>query len=272
MGSRATGHQLPRRSSITRAIATASSSSASSSASNFNPEVGFVRRDDMRRSFGQFRFSPRPRAIRSVASCSWTASMAYIENGAGRLETRDCGRASSPSSSRTAIGSTSATRGIYEFLPEPFRHRAGRHPAGRGLRLRQRDGRVQLRPAAERVRRMFRASTARSTTATRRRSASARAGVNLTPQLSVEPTVSVNWVDLVEGSFTTQLVGSRVTYTMTPLMFVSALLQYNSGEQRWWPPTCACAGNIGRAASCSSCSTSSGTRSRGVSGLWRTAR
>ena len=30
----------------------------------------------------------------------------------------------------------------------------------------------------------------------------------------------------------TRLVGSRVTYTMTPLMFVSALVQYNSSSQR----------------------------------------
>ena len=35
-------------------------------------------------------------------------------------------------------------------------------------------------------------------------------------------------VDLTEGSFTNQLIGSRVTYTMTPLMFVSAFIQYNS--------------------------------------------
>jgi hypothetical protein len=40
----------------------------------------------------------------------------------------------------------------------------------------------------------------------------------------------VNWVDLVEGSFTTNLLGSRITYTMTPLMFVSALVQYNSSN------------------------------------------
>ena len=32
----------------------------------------------------------------------------------------------------------------------------------------------------------------------------------------------------MEGAFTTHLAGSRVTYSMTPLMFVSALLQYNS--------------------------------------------
>ena len=67
-----------------------------------------------------------------------------------------------------------------------------------------------------------------STTATARRSRSAAARVNLSPQLSVEPSVSVNWVDLPSGSFTTKLVGSRVTYTMTPLMFASALVQYNS--------------------------------------------
>jgi hypothetical protein len=45
----------------------------------------------------------------------------------------------------------------------------------------------------------------------------------------VEPTYSFNHVTLVQGRFITHLVGSRVTYSMTPLMFVSALLQYNSG-------------------------------------------
>ena len=49
------------------------------------------------------------------------------------------------------------------------------------------------------------------------------------PQLSLEPSFSVNMIDLPAGSFTTTLVWSRVTYTMTPMMFVSALVQYNSG-------------------------------------------
>ena len=52
--------------------------------------------------------------------------------------------------------------------------------------------------------------------------------VNFTPRLSVEPTYSVNRVDLAEGQFTSQLLGSRVTFTATPFMFTSALLQYNS--------------------------------------------
>jgi hypothetical protein len=55
-----------------------------------------------------------------------------------------------------------------------------------------------------------------------------RGRVNVTPQLSLEPRVSIDWIDLDEGAFTSRLIGSRATYTMTPLMFVSALVQYSS--------------------------------------------
>ena len=43
---------------------------------HFNPEVGFLRRDDMRKNFGQFRFSPRPRSIAQVRKFSWIGSVA----------------------------------------------------------------------------------------------------------------------------------------------------------------------------------------------------
>ena len=58
----------------------------------------------------------------------------------------------------------------------------------------------------------------------------ASARFEVTSQLSVEPGVSWNWIDLTEGAFTTELVTARTTYTVTPLMFVSALLQYNSSN------------------------------------------
>jgi hypothetical protein len=58
-----------------------------------------------------------------------------------------------------------------------------------------------------------------------------QARVSITNALSVEPTYSWNKVDLVQGAFTTHLAGSRVTYTMTPMMFVSALIQYNSSTR-----------------------------------------
>jgi len=57
-----------------------------------------------------------------------------------------------------------------------------------------------------------------------------RGRMNAGSRLSLEPAYLLNVVDLKEGSFTSQLVGSRVTYTMTPMMFTSALLQYNSSS------------------------------------------
>jgi len=52
--------------------------------------------------------------------------------------------------------------------------------------------------------------------------------VSVTTALAIEPTYTLNKVELDQGDFTNNLFGSRVTYTMTPLMFASALIQYNS--------------------------------------------
>jgi hypothetical protein len=56
------------------------------------------------------------------------------------------------------------------------------------------------------------------------------ARVKFGPQFSVEPRISIDRVTLPFGDFTSKLVSSRVTYTMTPMMFVSGLLQYNSSN------------------------------------------
>jgi hypothetical protein len=57
------------------------------------------------------------------------------------------------------------------------------------------------------------------------------ARVKLSPQLAIEPGVQMNWVRLPAGDFTTQLVSTRTTYTVTPMMFVSGLVQYNSSSR-----------------------------------------
>ena len=57
-----------------------------------------------------------------------------------------------------------------------------------------------------------------------------RGRLSLGARFSVEPTYTVNWLDLPAASATTHLLGSRVTYTMTPRMFVAALVQYSSSN------------------------------------------
>jgi hypothetical protein len=54
--------------------------------------------------------------------------------------------------------------------------------------------------------------------------------VEITPQLSIEPRLSLNWVDLPEGSFTANLARARVNYMISPRIFLGALLQYNSSD------------------------------------------
>ena len=55
-----------------------------------------------------------------------------------------------------------------------------------------------------------------------------RSRINVSPQLSLEPSFSHQLDRAPTGAFTTKLAGARITYTMTPLLFASALVQYNS--------------------------------------------
>ena len=178
----------------------------------------------MRRSFGLFRFSPRPRSDRrQSAGFRGSGSLGYIENDAGRaLETREP-EASSRSSSRTATASRSPTAMSTSISPRPFAHRTRRHAAGRRLRLRQpsesdstsasnapRRGNVLAEYGA------FYGGHKTAISVSQRAAGIHAAAVGRADLL-------VNRVELPQGSFTTHLAGSRVTYTMTPRMFASAL-------------------------------------------------
>ena len=55
-----------------------------------------------------------------------------------------------------------------------------------------------------------------------------RGRVEVTPQFSLEPNFALNWMDLPQGAFQTNLIRLRATYTLSPRSFVGALVQYNS--------------------------------------------
>ncbi len=193
---------------------------------NFNPEVGFVRRPDMRKSFALFRFSPRSNAIKSVRKFSWTGSVNYIENGAGRLETRTQD-AEFGIEFQNGDKVLAGYAGNYEFLPAPFAIAPDvvLPVAGYDFRV----ARVGYNVGGRRkLSGNLLAEYGEFYDGHRTALSASRGRINLGSHLSAEPTYSINKVTLTEGSFTTQLVGSRLTYTFTPLMFVSALLQYNS--------------------------------------------
>jgi len=193
---------------------------------DFRPEMGFVRRDDMHRSFGSFRFSPRPASIASVRQFNFTGSVNYIENGEGVLETREQTGSFEAELSNDDSTSVTYTRS-YEFLPAPFRIARGiTLPVG-GYAFD--DIQASYTLAQQRpVRAVF--SVSRGTFYDGHKTTFSASGgrVRVSNQFSMEPGYSLNKVDLLEGAFTTHLLTNRFTYTMSPTSFVSALVQYNS--------------------------------------------
>ena len=195
----------------------------------FNPEVGFVRRHDMRKSAARLRFSPRLWSVTAIRKLLWRGSIDYVENLAGRPETRESEadfEIQFENSDRFRV----RFRRTFEFLPEPFEIADGVVLPVRGydydmLQVRYSSGSQRRATADVRVEHGGFYSGRRTAVLVR------RGRVKFTPKLAVEPTYSVNWIDLAEGAFTTHLAGSRIIYTTTPKMFTSALLQYNSASR-----------------------------------------
>ena len=193
---------------------------------NFNPEVGFLRRSAFDRQFGSLRFSPRPARSKRVRKYTYSANYDYIANTQGRLESRDV-NASYNVAFQNGDGFNAQVGRSYEYLPTPFTIAPGvRLPVG-GYAF----GDVTAAWAQGNQHKI--AGTFTLTAGTfydgHRTTASYSSGrIELSPRISLEPGVSVNWVDLVEGRFTTRLLSNRATFTVTPRMFISGLVQYNS--------------------------------------------
>ena len=195
---------------------------------DFSPEVGFIRRDDFDRRFGLFRFSPRPDRIDAVRKFTLQGQVAYVVDRAGLLETRENQGQFGVEFDNSDTFSLTYTDS-YEFLSQPFQIAPGvAIPVG-GYTFEDTlvsFGFGQQRVLAGTVSLQHGSFFSGDKTTV----GFSRGRLQLTPQLSVEPSVSYNRVDLPEGGFTTNLVTTRTTYTVTPKMFVSALLQYNSSN------------------------------------------
>ncbi|MGE3405063.1 MAG: DUF5916 domain-containing protein [Vicinamibacterales bacterium] len=196
---------------------------------NFRPEMGFVRRDDMRKTFVQARFSPRLRQGGAIRKLFWTASQNYIATPAGRRDySEQVGEFAVElnSSDRFTAGLTRT----FEYLPAPFAIAARTTvPAGgydyTNVRLAYQFGNQRKAAGTVTVERGSLYGGHKTTLSV------SRGRIEITPRFAVEPTFSINAVSLPFGRFNTNLAGSRVTYTVTPLMFVSALTQYNSATR-----------------------------------------
>ena len=195
----------------------------------FDPGIGFLRRRDFQRNYAEARFSPRPHSISWLRRIGWTGSLGYTTDNESVLETRIF-------SLRTQVELENGDRldvnaarnrevlsdefvldedegigvgvGAYDFDHVRVSYQAGPQRPVSGNFAYQQGG--------------FFSGT--------RREFVWRGRVEMTTQLTLEPTVSLNWIALPTGDYDTSLIASRVTYTLSPRSFLAAFLQYNTAS------------------------------------------
>ena len=192
----------------------------------FNPEIGFLRRESFRRNFAQARFSPRPRSSPSVRKVTMESSLDHITDLEGTLETREAQASARVEFSRGGFWSNDYTRN-YERLKVPFEISKGVFIPLGGYSFQNFRSEYYMGP--QRVSGRFFASSGTFYNGSRTE-AGFNGRVDMTSQFSVEPRVTLNWIDLPVGRFMTRLVSSRVNFTMSTRMATSALVQYNSSN------------------------------------------
>ena len=196
---------------------------------NFIPEVGFLRRDNFRRTYTRGRFSPRPRSFDAIRQFRAEGSFDYIEAAdTGIVETRQSQLGfSTEFENSDQIGISVADN--YEFLIEEFEPAPGVvFPIG-GYGFRDVEATYSL-GAQHRVVGRLTARIGEYFNGDIKTVGYSQGRVELTQQFSLEPSISFNWIDTPVGSFRTDLLVSRVNYTFTPRMFLSGLIQYNSSS------------------------------------------
>ena len=195
---------------------------------NFNPEMGFMRRRDFRRTFATANYSPRPRSIDAVRQFTVGGSLDYVETGAGAVEARIAQlRFQTEFENSDIVGFD--VQSSYELIPFAF-------PLATD---------VFIEPGVYDYQDFF----ASYSMGTQRRFSGTfsvqrggfydgnitaigyrRGRIEVTPQFSFEPGISINRIELPIGMATIPLVTSRVTYSLTPRMFFGGLVQYNAGN------------------------------------------
>jgi hypothetical protein len=194
---------------------------------DFNPEIGFVIREDIRKSSVGARFSPRPESVEAVRKFDFKGRYDYYETTAGDVETELLGLEFSTHFENSDQANLGYGRN-HEILFEPFEIVDGVFiPAGayRFDRYSTSYWFGRQRPVSGWLGADF-----GDFFGGQRTELNYWGRVDFGSRFSLEPNVSLNWVDLPDDSFTTELVRIRATYNLSPRSFVGALVQYNTAD------------------------------------------
>jgi hypothetical protein len=192
---------------------------------DFDPQIGFLRRQAFVRNNGYLRFSPRPERGSRIRKHYYEAEYDYITGADGVLETREARgtyriELQNNDQWRVEIART------YEWLRQPFAVVPGRVIAPGGYQFDDLRSEYQFGPQ-RRV--SGTVSLARGGFyGGDKTEAGYRGLVVVSPRLTLEPGVTINWLDLPVGRATTRLLTNRTNLTLSPRMALAVNVQYNS--------------------------------------------
>ncbi|MBM4184168.1 MAG: carbohydrate binding family 9 domain-containing protein [Gemmatimonadetes bacterium] len=214
---------------------------------DFNPEVGFVRRSGFEVTSGNLRFSPRPAAIRWIRQLIFQTDGSYLtEQETGLVESRSYGGRFQVDLARGDAFTTQYSNS-YENLVAPARISGAPFAPGR---YEWDEYQVSYRFGPQRpYQGNLSVRWGGFYTGDRFAIGVNQGRIEVTPQLSMEPSLEFNWLELPQqttpGEFNQHVARLRTTYTLTPRAYVSGLVQYASGTNtvsgnfrlRWeWAP------------------------------------
>ena len=195
---------------------------------HFNPDMGYVRRAGFAKYQVTARFSPRPARIPAVRKFVYQAGWQYFDDSRKRLESRELkGEFKTEFANSDELEVTYGE--TYERLDRAFDIATGVTVASGSYDntlLRTAFTFGQQRPVSGTVF-MERGSLWSGDLVTLGYSSGM---VRMNAHLSFEPGFSINRATLPYGDFTTALITARATYAITPSMFLSSLMQYNSSS------------------------------------------
>jgi len=193
----------------------------------FNPEIGYVKRLDFRRTFADIRVSHRTRRSRFVRRLSVDTSLDYIENAARTLVQNRERKAALTIEFHNSDQFKADYRDDYELLPRDFTIATGVVVPRGGYNYGSFNSSYSIGQQH-----FFSGQVSTSFgpfyNGTKKSVGFNNAYLAVNRHISFEPGLTLNWIDLPYGNFTARLVTNRTIITPTPRMLISSLLQYNA--------------------------------------------
>ena len=194
----------------------------------FNPEVGFVRRRDFRRNFGEFQYIARQNS-RRIRRYEYTTSVDYMTDASATTVQEKELRAQVNTVYQNGDSWFVNYTSNYELLPAAFVINPGTivPPGGYSYQnIRTQYTLGQQRKVSGRL------SAAYGSLYDGTKTEAGYGGrIAVRPQFAIEPSVSLNWVRLPYGDFSAPVINTRIIYTPNAQMALTSFIQYNGGSE-----------------------------------------